>query len=248
MHTDSWENFESHENRRRYEKQKCQRLRMSNASKKCQRSIRLKWKERLEISKKSDFDEMLKDLKSRKKRNIIDEMFRDLQNCIARITRLTDKAYKKLHDKCHVRELLEKSRRFEFWWKTISFLRDVLIQIVRFDRDTRAKHLDYSNKRTTFCIDELASRLSQKYEICCSSISIIFEEMLSRLSLRISRVDISIIFTNVYSSSIQTDHAHEEQTHRHTFEHASNSSLSTLYEQHRTTFSLEKQHERRSKR
>jgi two-component sensor histidine kinase len=45
---------------------------------------------------------------------IIDEMFRDLQNRIARIARLADEAYKKLHDRCHVRELLEKSRRFEF--------------------------------------------------------------------------------------------------------------------------------------
>jgi two-component sensor histidine kinase len=45
---------------------------------------------------------------------IIDEMFRDLQNRIAKIARLVDKTYKKLHDRCHVRELLEKSRKFEF--------------------------------------------------------------------------------------------------------------------------------------
>jgi two-component sensor histidine kinase len=45
---------------------------------------------------------------------IIDEMFRGLQNRIARIARLADEAYKKLYDRCHVRELHEKSRRFEF--------------------------------------------------------------------------------------------------------------------------------------
>jgi hypothetical protein len=45
---------------------------------------------------------------------IIDEMFRNLQNRITRIERLVDEAYKKFHDKCYVRELLEKSRKFEF--------------------------------------------------------------------------------------------------------------------------------------
>jgi hypothetical protein len=78
---------------------------------------------------------------------IIDEMFEGLQNRIARIARLADKAYKKLHDRCHVRELLEKSRRFEFWWKTISSLRCALIHIVRFGCDTRAEHLDHLCKK-----------------------------------------------------------------------------------------------------
>jgi two-component sensor histidine kinase len=45
---------------------------------------------------------------------IIDEMFRDLQNRIVRIARLINEAYKKLHDKRNIRELLEKLRRFEF--------------------------------------------------------------------------------------------------------------------------------------
>jgi hypothetical protein len=45
---------------------------------------------------------------------IIDEMFRDLQKYITRIAQLTDEAYKKFHDRCYVRELLEKSQKFEF--------------------------------------------------------------------------------------------------------------------------------------
>jgi hypothetical protein len=45
---------------------------------------------------------------------IIDEMFRDLQKRTARIARLADEAYKKLHDSFYIRELLEKSRKFEF--------------------------------------------------------------------------------------------------------------------------------------
>jgi hypothetical protein len=74
----------------------------------------LKLKERLKISKKFDFNEIFRDSKSRKKRNIIDEMFRDLQNYMTKIARLIDEAYKKLHDRCYVREFFKKSQRFEF--------------------------------------------------------------------------------------------------------------------------------------
>jgi hypothetical protein len=44
---------------------------------------------------------------------IIDEILKDLQKRTARIVQLVNEAYKKLYDRCHVRELLEKSRRFE---------------------------------------------------------------------------------------------------------------------------------------
>jgi hypothetical protein len=174
-------------------------------------------------------------------------MFRGLQKRIARIARLADEAYNKLHDRCHVRELLEKSRRFEFWWKMISSLRCVLIHIVRFDCDTRTKHLDHFHEKLISFIDELASQLFLNHEIYCSNISIIFDEITYRLSLRISRQTSRLsLLMSFCSDLIRTDYIHEEQTTltyiRTSFEQ---STVNVLRSYHQTTFSLEKQHERR---
>jgi hypothetical protein len=174
-------------------------------------------------------------------------MFRDLQKRITKIARLADETYKKLHDSCSVREFLEKSRRFEFWWKMISFLRCVLIHIVRFDCDMRTKHLDYSDEELISFINELISRLFLNYEICCSSISIIFDEITSRLFLRISRrISRSFLLMSFCSNLIRTNYTYEEQITltyiRTSFEQSTVNVLRAYYQ---TTFSLKKQHERR---
>jgi hypothetical protein len=129
----------------------------------------------------------------------------------------------------------------------ISSLRCVLIYIVRFDCDTRTKHFDYSDEELISFIDKLASRLFLNHEICCSSISIIFDEITSRLFLRISqRTSRSSLLMSLCSDSIRTDYTHEEQTTltyiRTSFEQ---STVNALRAYHQTTFSLEKQHERR---
>jgi hypothetical protein len=129
----------------------------------------------------------------------------------------------------------------------ISSLCCVLIHIVRFNCDMRTKHLDYLDEEFISFIDELVSRLFLNHEICCNNISIIFDEMTSRLFLRISRrISRSSLLMSLCSDSIRTDYTHEEQiilTYiRTSFEQ---STVNALRAYHQTKCSLEKQHERR---